>query len=105
MAAPYYAGPRGLGPHTQKGSQTQIRTACLRPRPAGGLAPPLRACRTRNRWKPANNTIQASPVAVSGSIELKLEFSTIDALYHQDSFYELTFNFVCPTESPTPAAS
>lgn len=51
------------------------------------------------------NTIQASPVAVSGSIELKLEFSTIDNLYHQDSFYELTFNFVCPTESPTPAAS
>ena len=50
-------------------------------------------------------TTQASPVAVSGSIELKLEFSTIDALYHQDSFYELTFNFVCPTESPTPAAS
>ena len=51
------------------------------------------------------NTIQASPVAVSGSIELKLEFSTIDQLYHQESFYELTFNFVCPTESPTPAAS
>ena len=50
------------------------------------------------------NTIQASPVAVSGSIELKLEFSTIDQLYHQESFYELTFSFVCPTESPTPEA-
>ena len=47
-------------------------------------------------------TTQASPVAVSGSIELKLEFTTIDASYHQESFYELTFRFICPTEGSTP---
>ena len=41
-------------------------------------------------------TTQASPVAVSGSITLLLEFTTIDSLYHKDSFYELTFNFICP---------
>ena len=41
-------------------------------------------------------TNQASPVAVSGNIQLELEFTTIDNLYHKDSFYELTFNFVCP---------
>ena len=42
------------------------------------------------------STTQASPVAVSGSITLLLEFTTIDSLYHKDSFYELTFNFICP---------
>ena len=47
-------------------------------------------------------TTQASPVAVSGSIELKLEFTTTDALFHEESFYELSFNFICPTEGPTP---
>ena len=41
-------------------------------------------------------TTQASPVAVSGDITLLLEFTTIDSLYHKDSFYELTFSFVCP---------
>ena len=41
-------------------------------------------------------TTQASPVAVSGNIQLELEFTTIDNLYHKDSFYELTFNFICP---------
>ena len=41
-------------------------------------------------------TTQASPVAVSGDIELLLEFTTIDQLFHGDSFYELTFNFICP---------
>jgi len=41
-------------------------------------------------------TTQASPVAVSGNIDLLLEFTTIDGLFHKDSFYELTFNFICP---------
>ena len=41
-------------------------------------------------------TVQASPVAVSGDIDLLLEFTTIDGLYHKDSFYELTFEFICP---------
>ena len=47
-------------------------------------------------------TTQASPVAVSGDITLLLEFTTKDGAYHQDSFYELTFSFICPTEGPTP---
>ena len=47
-------------------------------------------------------TNQASPVAVSGDITLLLEFTTKDGAYHQDSFYELTFSFICPTEGPTP---
>ena len=47
---------------------------------------------------------QPSPVAVSGDITLLLEFSTIDGAYHQESSYELTFNFICPIEGPTPAA-
>ena len=41
-------------------------------------------------------TTQASPVAVSGNIQLELEFTTLDGLYHQESFYELTFEFICP---------
>ena len=41
-------------------------------------------------------TTQASPVAVSGNIDLLLEFTTIDGLFHKDSFYELSFNFICP---------
>ena len=45
-------------------------------------------------------TTQVSPVAVSGSIELKLEFTTTDGLFHEESFYELSFSFICPTEGP-----
>ena len=57
-------------------------------------------------WGPAagrsRTSTQASPVAVSGDIDLLLEFTTIDGAYHKDSFYELTFSFICPTEGPTP---
>ena len=49
-------------------------------------------------------TTQASPVTVSGDIQLELEFTTLDGLFHQESFYELTFSFICPIEGPTPAA-
>ena len=50
-------------------------------------------------WTGPNGT-QVSPVAVSGSIELKLEFTTTDGLFHEESFYELSFSFICPTEGP-----
>ena len=49
------------------------------------------------------NTIQASPIAISGKHELRLDFTTSDELYHNESFYELTFFYICESASPTPA--
>ena len=41
------------------------------------------------------DTIQASPIAISGKHELRLEFTTADEFYHNESFYELTFYYIC----------
>ena len=32
----------------------------------------------------------------SAQSERELDFTTLDGLYHQESFYELTFSFICP---------
>ena len=64
--------------------------------PGGDLGCPGGDCCTAGDGPVVVTTTQASPVAVSGDIELLLEFTTIDQLFHGDSFYELTFNFICP---------
>ena len=62
----------------------------------GDLGCPFGFCCAAGDGPVVVTTTQASPVAVSGDIELLLEFTTIDQLFHGDSFYELTFNFICP---------